>query len=194
MDNRIFIIAGVPGAGKTTVLNEVKKRVRERFKTVSFGTEMLEYCRSQKLVYNRDDIRKMSLATQRQAQYQTAKRIAALPGDILLDTHCTIKTATGYINGITKDMVLLLKPKAVILIDAHEIEILGRRKKDKKQRNRTIESFEEISEHKIINRIFASIIASHADALLQVVHNRTGEFERAVQEVIKTIEYASTAI
>ena len=187
--NHIFIIAGVPGAGKTSLLNEVQRRVGTEFSTVSFGSEMLRLCQSEKIAQHRDEMRKLPLPVQRRMQLKTAQQIVSLSGNILLDTHCAIKTPVGYIPGLTEEMLQILKPEAVVLIDAHEVEIRGRRKQDPKRPLRSIESFEDISEHKIINRVYASIISVRQDALLRIIQNRTGEFEKGVQDVIDTLSF-----
>jgi len=189
MGSNIVVIAGVPGAGKTSVLNAVHEKLAPRFEIISFGDEMLNLCMTKELVDNRDDMRKLSLYTQRKLQIEVSKIISDKQGNILLDTHCAIKTPVGYIIGLTEPMIEVLKPVAVVLIDAHEVEIQGRRKLDSERPGRASEESDDIHEHKIINRVFASIIASKADALLRIIQNKTGEFDRGVQKVIDTLEF-----
>lgn len=187
--NRIIIIAGVPGAGKTTVLDEVYKERSEKFEVISFGTEMFNLCLKKNLVDNRDQMRNLSQAIQREMQIETAKQIVIKDTNILLDTHCAIKTPGGYMTGMTDEMLDILKPKAIILVDAHEVEIAGRRKLDKNRVTRTSENFDEIKLHKKMNRSFAVSFAQKSNALVKVVQNHTGEFERCVKDVVKTLDY-----
>lgn len=189
---KLIIVAGVPGAGKSTVLLEAWKRSEKdlKYTIVSFGTEMLCLCQESDLVKNRDEMRNLGPDLQEEMQWRATKRIAERPENILLDTHCTIKTGSGsYLPGLTPRMLERLSPKAIILVDAHEAEIRGRRKLDKTRPLRTIESYEDISEHKVINRAYAAAFSAHSGCLLRIIQNNTGEFDKAVDEFVETLKY-----
>lgn len=187
---KIIIVAGVPGAGKSTVLLEAWKQVEKElnYTIVSFGTEMLALCKEAGLVANRDEMRNLGADVQEEMQWRTTKRIAERPENILLDTHCTIKTGSGcYLPGFTPRMLERMSPAAIILVDAHEAEIRGRRRLDKSRPLRTIESAEDILEHKVINRAYAAAFSARGGSLLRIIQNNTGEFERAVEEFVSTL-------
>ncbi len=189
---KIIIVAGVPGAGKSTVLLEAWKRVEKElnYTIVSFGTEMLNLCKEASLVANRDEMRNLSADVQEEMQWRAAKRIAERPENILLDTHCTIKTGSGsYLPGFTQRMLERMSPSAIILVDAHEAEIRGRRRLDKSRPLRTIESADDILEHKLINRAYAAAFSARSGCLLRILQNNTGEFERAVDEFVDTLRF-----
>jgi len=188
---KIVIVAGVPGAGKSTVLLEAWKRLQElNYTIVSFGTEMLQLCQEAGLVSDRDAMRNLHPDVQEEMQWRATKRIAERPENILLDTHCTIKTGSGsYMPGFTPRMLERLSPKAIVLVDAHEAEIRGRRRLDKSRPLRTLESAEEILEHKVINRAYAAAFSARTGCLLRIIQNNTGEFERAVEEFVNTIRF-----
>lgn len=189
---KLIIVAGVPGAGKSTVLLEAWKRVEQELKytIVSFGTEMLTLCQEAGLVKNRDEMRDLSADLQEEMQWRATRRIAERPENILLDTHCAIKTGSGsYLPGLTPRMLERLSPKAIVLVDAHEAEIRGRRKLDKSRPLRTIESYEDIGEHKVINRAYAAAFSARSSCLLRIIQNNTGEFDRAVDEFVQTLRF-----
>jgi adenylate kinase len=189
---KIIIVAGVPGAGKSTVLLEAWKRVEKElnYTIVSFGTEMLNLCKEAALVADRDEMRNLSPDIQEEMQWRTTKRIAERPENILLDTHCTIKTGSGsYLPGFTARMLERMSPSAIILVDAHEAEIRGRRKLDKSRPLRTIEANDDILEHKVINRAYAAAFSARSGCLLRIIQNNTGEFDRAVEEFVSTIRF-----
>jgi adenylate kinase len=189
---KLIIVAGVPGAGKSTVLLEAWKRVEKElnYTIVSFGTEMLELCKETGLVANRDEMRNLGPDVQEEMQWRTTKRIAERPENILLDTHCTIKTGSGsYLPGFTPRMLERMSPRAIILVDAHEAEIRGRRRLDKTRPMRTIESQEDILEHKLINRAYAAAFSARSGCLLRIIQNNTGEYERAVEEFVNTLHF-----
>jgi adenylate kinase len=189
---KIIIVAGVPGAGKSTVLLEAWKRVEKElnYAIVSFGTEMLHLCQEAGLVGNRDEMRNLIPDIQEEMQWRATKRIADRPENILLDTHCTIKTGSGsYLPGFTARMLERLSPSAIVLVDAHEVEIRGRRKLDKSRPLRTIESYEDILEHKVINRAYAAAFSARSGCLLRIIQNNTGEFEGAIEQFVATLHF-----
>jgi adenylate kinase len=189
---KIIVVAGVPGAGKSTLLMEAWKRVEQdlRYAIVSFGTEMLKLCQESSLVKDRDELRNLSPDIQEEMQWRTTKRVAERPENILLDTHCAIKSGSGsYLPGLTPRMLERLSPSAIILVDAHEAEIRGRRRLDKARPLRTIESAEDILEHKLINRAYAAAFSARSGCLLRIIQNNTGEFERAVEEFVDTLKF-----
>ncbi len=189
---KLIIVAGVPGAGKSTVLVEAWKQVEQdlHYSIVSFGTEMLNLCLEAGLVSDRDEMRNLSADAQEEMQWRTTKRIVERPENILLDTHCTIKTGSGsYLPGFTPRMLERMSPKAIILVDAHEAEIRGRRRLDKSRPLRTIEGNDDILEHKLINRAYAAAFSARSSCLLRIIQNNTGEFDRAVEEFVSTIRF-----
>ena len=189
---KIIIVAGVPGAGKSTVLLEGWKRVEKElnYSLVSFGTEMLNLCKEQGLVSNRDEMRNLNATVQEEMQWRATERISKRSENILLDTHCTIKTGSGsYLPGFTLRMLEQLSPKAIVLVDAHEAEIRGRRRLDKSRPQRTIESSDDILEHKVINRAYAAAYSARSGSLLRIIQNNTGEFEQAVDDFVSTLRY-----
>jgi adenylate kinase len=191
---KLIIVAGVPGAGKSTILVEAWKRVEKdlKYTIVSFGTEMLTLCQEADLVHTRDEMRNLSADIQEEMQWRTTKRIAERPDNILLDTHCAIKTGSGsYLPGLTPRMLERLSPKAIILIDAHEAEIRGRRKLDKSRPMRSTESNDDIAEHKVINRAYAAAFSARSGCLLRIIQNNTGEFDKAVDEFVQTLQFIS---
>ena len=189
---KIIVVAGVPGAGKSTLLLEAWKRVERElnYTIVSFGTEMLNLCKEADLVANRDEMRSLGPDVQEEMQWRTTKRVAERPENVLLDTHCAIKTGSGsYLPGMTPRMLERMSPAAIILVDAHEAEIRGRRKLDKNRPMRTIESSDDILEHKLINRAYAAAFSARSGCLLRIIQNNAGEFEQAVDQFIETLRF-----
>lgn len=189
---KLIIVAGVPGAGKSSVLLEAWIQIEKElnYTIVSFGTEMLNLCKEAGLVSDRDAMRSLTPDVQEEMQWRTTKRIAERPENILLDTHCTIKTGSGcYLPGFTPRMLERMSPSAIVLVDAHEAEIRGRRRLDKNRPMRTIESQEDILEHKVINRAYSAAFSARSCCLLRIIQNNTGEFERAVEEFVGTLRY-----
>ncbi|RLF48110.1 MAG: adenylate kinase [Thermoplasmata archaeon] len=178
------IIAGIPGAGKTTVLNEALKI--KKMEVVNYGDVMFEMAK-QEGIEDRDEMRKLPYEKQRELQLKAAKKIAE-KDDVIIDTHCTIKTPYGYLPGLPYDVLQILQPKRIILIEAEPEEIEARRKKDEGIRKRDEESREGIELHQMMNRIAAMSYAVITNATVKIVKNRQGKIEEAAREIAKALE------
>ncbi|MEM2508848.1 MAG: AAA family ATPase, partial [Candidatus Thermoplasmatota archaeon] len=88
------VVAGIPGAGKTTVLKEVKG-----IEIINYGDVMFSIAKKKNLVNDRDEIRKLPIDEQRKLQKEAAKFISKKK-NVIIDTHCTIKTRDGYMPGL----------------------------------------------------------------------------------------------
>ena len=175
-----IIIAGIAGVGKTTVL----KKLLEKFdiEIVNFGDVMFEMAG----VKNRDEMRKLPYERQLELQKKAAEKIAKKE-NIIIDTHSTIKTPYGYLPGLPYDVLKILNPKRIILIEASPEEILARRKKDEGIRERDVESIEEIEMHQLMNRIAAMAYATVVNATVKIIKNKENKINEAVEEILKAI-------
>ena len=177
------IVDGIPGAGKTTVLNEVIKKAG--IEVINYGDVMFEMAKKEG-IKDRDGMRKLPYEKQRELQRKAAEEIAK-KDNVIVDTHCTIKTPYGYLPGLPYDVLQILKPERIILIEADVEEILQRRKKDEEIRQRDKESKEEMEEHQLMNRISGMSYAVLTNATLKIVKNRQGKVEEAAEEIIKAL-------
>jgi adenylate kinase len=89
----VIVVTGIPGVGKTTVMKKAAEGMNIQF--VTFGTVMVDIAQETGLVQDRDDMRKLTLEQQRDLQIQTAEKIAHMH-NVIVDTHCTVKTPQGY--------------------------------------------------------------------------------------------------
>ncbi|MEA2054792.1 MAG: adenylate kinase [Candidatus Thermoplasmatota archaeon] len=179
----VVILAGIPGAGKTTVMNEALKKKKMGF--VTYGTVMFEIAKEMG-IRSRDEIRKLSIDEQHKMQEMTAERVSKM-GDVVVDTHCTIKTPAGYLPGFPYNILKKLKPRLIILVEAEPDEIERRRAKDKDLRKRDEEDLEGIREHQLMNRIAAMSYATLVGATVKIVKNNDGMLEKASQEIIEAL-------
>lgn len=183
----IIVITGLPGAGKTTMLNEVLKRLDGRIEVMSFGTEMMKIVQDRYGIKHRDEIRKRMTPQQiEEVQIEVAKRIQEHANSteklILVDTHAAIKTEFGYIPGIHDAMLKNMKISAFIYITTKYEEIMLRRVKDA-TRYRDEEDKVDISLHNEMNLAVLSSCSIETGAPVKIIVNRDGELERAVKEL-----------
>jgi adenylate kinase len=179
----VVIITGVPGVGKSTVIDAAQKA--KGYKVVVYGTEMFNVAQRKGLVKTRDEMRRLDPAVQRDIQETAAHAIAAM-GNVIVDTHCTIKTPVGYLPGIPAWVAQALKPKQFILVEASPMEIVGRRNNDA-TRARDPDSEEDIAQHQAMNRAAAMTVATLTGATVAVIHNRDGAVEATRDQVIRIL-------
>ena len=80
VENRKVVVVGIPGVGKTTVINSavdlVKEKYGEEVLVLNFGTEMFEVAFKAGQVKDRDEMRKMPTSLQRKNQKLAGESIA----------------------------------------------------------------------------------------------------------------------
>jgi adenylate kinase len=178
-----IIVTGIPGVGKTTVMEAAAKA--QNLRVVVFGTVMFEVAQSMGVVQNRDDMRRLPPEMQKAIQRDAAVRIAAM-GRVIVDTHCTIRTPKGYLPGLPAWVLEALEPSMIVLVEAGNEEIARRRANDA-TRKRDEDSPQAIAEHQEYNRRFAAAYATLTGATVHTVHNRDGQVERAMKDIIAVV-------
>jgi len=181
----VIVVTGIPGVGKTTVMKRAAEGMDIQF--VTFGTVMVEIAQEIGLVKDRDDMRKLSLKQQRDLQIKSAEKVASM-GNVILDTHCTIKTPQGYMPGLPEWVIKRINPTAIVVVEADPEEIFNRRAKDT-SRNRDPDTKEQIHEHQQINRSAAMTYAALTGATVKIVFNHDNAIDEAVKQatpVVKT--------
>jgi adenylate kinase len=183
------VVTGVPGSGKSTVVNEALERLRRGgvdYRVVNYGDVMLELMRGE--VIDRDEMRKVPTDRYREIQRKAGKQIAELAKEkpVLVDTHCLIRKPEGYYPGLPLWVLEELKPGTIIIVEAGEEEIARRRLKDV-DRKRDRELLEEIKEHQQLNRAIAMAYAAFSGAAVRLIQNRDGRLNEAVDEMVSAM-------
>ncbi|MEE9440536.1 MAG: adenylate kinase [Candidatus Thermoplasmatota archaeon] len=174
----VIVVTGIPGVGKTTVMKQAAEGIDIKF--VTFGSVMIDIAKEMGLVKDRDEMRKLTLEQQKDLQIRSAEKVASM-GDVILDTHCTVKTPKGYMPGLPEWVLKKLKPTAIVVVEADPDEIFNRRAKDA-TRNRDPDSEEEIAEHQQINRSAAMSYATLTGATVKIVFNHDDAIDEAVKQ------------
>ena len=174
----VIVVTGIPGVGKTTVMQKAAEGMDLEF--VTFGTVMIDIAKEKGLVKDRDEMRKLTLDQQKDLQIQTAEKVANMK-NVILDTHCTVKTPKGYMPGLPEWVIKKLKPTAIVVVEADPEEIYNRRANDE-TRDRDPDSIEKIAEHQQINRSAAMAYAALSGATVKIVFNHDNAIEEAVKE------------
>ncbi|HJJ55842.1 MAG TPA: adenylate kinase [Methanocorpusculum sp.] len=189
MAGKKIIITGVPGVGKTTVIEKAISKINSEgldYKCINFGTFMFETALKQNLVNDRDEMRKLDRKIQKELQQCAATTIAEMNGNIVIDTHSSVKTPKGYLPGLPEWVITRLMPDIIVLIESDKDQILLRRLSDQ-ERNRDMEGTKSIYEHQTMNRAFAASYAMLTGCTVKMITNADNLIDKAVDELIETL-------
>jgi adenylate kinase len=103
MAGKKVIITGVPGVGKTSVINESIKRLESEgvpYQNINFGTFMFEVAQREDIVQDRDSMRRLDKDAQKRLQQLASQAIAKIEGNVIIDTHASVKTPAGFLAGL----------------------------------------------------------------------------------------------
>ena len=177
------VAAGVPGVGKTSILNEVAEKAG--YPIVNYGTLMFEMAKDEGLVKHRDEMRKLPISIQRDLQRRAAEKLSRMK-DVIVDTHLTIKTPSGYFPGLPIWVLENMKPEMIVVIEAKPQEIFERRARDE-SRKRDFESIADIEEHLKVNRYTAFACSVYTGATVLILQNNEGELQNAVKRFMEAL-------
>lgn len=135
---KLVVLTGIPGSGSTTLLNKALEEVD--YVHLNYGDIMTEIAIEEKIVDDRDALRKLSPDVQKEIQEKAAKRIKerSESENVIVDTHCTINTPSGFLPGLPIWVLNELQPNLFVMIEANPDEIIYRRLNDD-TRSRDIE-------------------------------------------------------
>lgn len=188
-------MTGIPGSGKTTVLDKALELLKARevsYKHVVYGTVMFDIAEKKGFVSERDAMRRLPPETQREIQRKAAKVIGKMGrrGNIIVDTHCTVKTPKGFLPGLPKEVLEDINPSQIIIIETDPAEILARRSGDA-SRQRDDESEADLRMHQRMNRAFAAAYSLQVNAPLKIVENRQGKLSEAAKKLAEVLDWTS---
>ncbi len=184
------MIVGIPGVGKSTVVNRVVEKLRSKsvlHKVVNYGSVMMEQASRLPDLKSRDDMRRLSVDAQRKLQIYAANEISRLRDQIVIvDTHLFISTAEGFWPGMPLDVLQALKPTNLVLIVASPEEILKRRQNDvSRARDKATREVLEMELSAANTLLFASSMVCGCPAL--VISNPEGSADIAAEKIINAV-------
>ncbi|TET02204.1 MAG: adenylate kinase [Hadesarchaea archaeon] len=190
MVNKVVVVTGVPGVGKSTVIEGALKQLETKgveYELIIYGDVMLELLK-RKGITHRDEMRKFPVGPYREVQREAGKQIArvAKRKPVLVDTHCLVKKPEGYYPGLPRWVLEELKPESIVIIEASPEEVAGRRTKDT-ARKRDKELLNEVVEHQQLNRATATAYAALTGATVRIIHNRDGKLSEAIKEMVEAL-------
>ena len=173
MAGKKVIITGVPGVGKTSVITDTIQKLTDEgvpYQSINFGTFMFEIAKAKSLVQDRDEMRKLGKDDQKALQREASQQIAKIDGNVLIDTHASVKTPAGFLPGLPEWVLRDLMPDIMVLVEADDDQILRRRLRDE-SRIRDIEGSRSICDHQEFNRAAAASYAMLTGCTVLYVEN-----------------------
>ncbi len=175
----MIIVMGLPGAGKTTVL----KGLDTDYKILNYGDLMLEIEKEKFGVKDRDDMRRLPIEKQKEAQRLVYEKLSKMEGKIILDTHCSVSTPKGFFPGVPLDYLKMLKVDALVLITA-DVEEVAKRRTEDPTRKRDVD---DVALHDQMNRAYLATYSAATGAPAVVIMNRQGKVDEAVAQLQKVL-------
>ncbi|MGO9645995.1 MAG: adenylate kinase [Candidatus Bathyarchaeia archaeon] len=193
----LAVVTGIPGVGKTTVLNELTDLARQnKFDLVvlNYGTIMNEIMHDLGKELHRDDMRVQTLEMQRKVQELAANEInnrAAQHKVLVVDTHMFVRTSSGLWAGLPQNLLQKLLPQVFVLIETDPEQIADRRKSDsERRRDQSLSS--EIAFDLEWSRATAAASAVSTGAPVKIIRNEPGKQKQAALDLLQAIQSVIT--
>lgn len=183
----LIVLTGIPGSGSTTILNKTLEKVD--YTHVNYGDKMTEIAIEKGIVDDRDSLRKLDPETQKIIQKEAAKKIKqeSENRNLIVDTHCTINTLSGFLPGLPIWVLEELEVDMFILIEANPDEIIFRRLSDK-SRSRDNEKVKDIILHQEMNRAASMAYATLTGATVKIIENHDNHLKSTINKMVELLK------
>ncbi|HRN85770.1 MAG TPA: adenylate kinase [Candidatus Dojkabacteria bacterium] len=182
----VAVVFGIPGVGKSTIVNRVKDDLSLVY--IHPGNIMYEIASEKGIVENVDQMRKLKLSVQQQLQEEMAGVVAEKinsqkENSFIIDTHAIVKTPQGFFPGLRNAFFEVVQPDIYLVVESKPEMILQRRTADKDRVRQDDHSLDEILLHIDLTRDFASAYSIYSQANFAVIENKEGDIDYAVNEM-----------
>ena len=189
VENKKVVMVGIPGVGKTSLLNRVVEILKERKKTVSvfsFGTLMFDVAKENG-INDRDELRKLPVSEQQRLQKTAAEKLASITDEVvIIDTHAFISSPEGYYPGLPEHVLKIIKPTNFVSVSAKPEEVYSRRINDL-TRHRDNITLTNVKKELDFQSAFISACAVISGSPIKNVLNREGKIDEAADKIINAI-------
>ncbi|MFH0889886.1 MAG: adenylate kinase [Candidatus Aenigmatarchaeota archaeon] len=188
----LVIVAGAPGVGKTTVQNVALEQLQQTkpIKVAMFGDYMFSIAEKEKLVKNRDEMRtKIPREKYKDLQAKAAEQIAAdaKSRNVIVNTHLSMITAFGIIPGLPLNILKMLDPKLIVIVEADPEEIAIRQKTDKERERSDFGDAGKLREFQNYSRSCAAAYSVIQNVPVKIIMNRHGKIREAAGELTEVL-------
>ncbi len=189
----LIIVAGAPGVGKTTVQNVALDEVKNEkpIKVATFGDYMFSIAEKEKIVTNRDEMRtKIPREKYKDLQAKAAEQIAsdAKSRNVIVNTHLSMITSFGIIPGLPLNILKLLDPKLIVIVEADSSEISARQKADKERERSDFGDADKLREFQNYSRSCAAAYSVIQNVPVKIIMNRQGKIRESALELAEVLK------
>jgi adenylate kinase len=186
-----IILTGIPGVGKSTVLNALKE-VCNDITIVNYGEVMLQQATLQGL--DRDSLRKLPVEQQQEIGLMACHQIAEQSHPLtIIDTHACIKTPFGFCPGLPLRVLQILEPTMLVQVYSSP-EIILRRRRNDHLRKRDEETLSDLTLHQDLTRSFLISASTFTGATLYLINNDSDTIFGNIQPLVNSIKDAKRNI
>jgi len=171
----MIIVMGLPGSGKSTVLQSLKTDYR----ILNYGDLMFEIEKEKFNIKDRDEMRSIPIEKQKEVQKLVSAKLAKEEGRLILDTHCAVNTPRGFYPGLPFEFLKQLKVDALIYITADVAEIVARRANDPTRKRDN----DDLAIHQRMSECYLAAYSAFTGAPATIIYNRQGKLEEAVAKL-----------
>ena len=184
---KLVVLTGIPGSGSTTLLTKALEEVD--YLHINYGDIMTEIAMEEGLIEDRDSLRKLAPEIQKDIQKRAGIKIKekSESANVIVDTHCTINTPSGFLPGLPKWVLEGLQPDHFVLIEANPDEILYRRLNDD-TRKRDVEKAKDIQLHQEMNRAASMAYATLTGATVKIINNHDNHLPSTVKKLVEFLK------
>ncbi|MCW1296706.1 MAG: adenylate kinase [Candidatus Parvarchaeota archaeon] len=193
---KLVLVLGAQGVGKSVVIQEAIKKVKEQYITVNFGDVVSEIIREKGIGNDRDKFRREAkLDFFKEIQLEAARRIAEMTKEknVIITSHAVMYRKSGFFPGFPSYLLEILKPVAIVIIYSKPDEIEARRRRDREagkelDRTRDTVPMEIIKQEQEYSIYITFAYAMFTGCCVKIIENPEGRLESAVDELVDALE------
>lgn len=189
-ENSVYILVGLSGVGKGTVLEEAMMLSDVEYEVINYGDKMFETAKEKDLADHRDEMKNIDSSKYKEIQSEAAESIkeTAENKNVIVETHAAIRSPYGYIPGLPEWVAKGLEPSKIVMLDASSEAIYRRSKEEGRERDTQKAGIEGIEEYRTIAKQMASSASVLTGAYFKIIENKDGMAEQAAEELVETLK------
>lgn len=184
-----YVIFGVPGVGKTSVVKGVLERTG--IKHIHWGDLTMDVALEKGVIKNRDEIRMLNIEQQKDIRKEVSQKIFEISqnhDNVLVETHAAVKTPQGYWPGLSLSTLERFSPDVFIVINAQPEFVFERRLKDTSRWRKDEVTIESVREAMSITTQMVINYAVLTSGTFLEVENKQNDLNFAVDIISELVE------
>lgn len=184
----LVLILGAQGVGKTSVVEEAVERIEEEYQVLNFGSVLQEVIKGE----DRDEFRrKVPVSQYQKIQKKAAKKVKRKTEseNVIITSHGVLYKKAGWYPGFPREILDILKPKMIVVLEAEPENIIKRRQKggsERRTRDRTPKGV--VKEEQDTTRYISFAYSMYAGATVRLIENREGKLKETAEKLAEALK------